>query len=225
MHTARQPARCFDRLVTETAQRGYYIVYLLRRDGEGVYLSLNQGATAVHQEVGGRRYLSVLQDRATVYSGLLRSEGLNGLDLGPVDLGGEGTLARGYEAANIAGRYYDANAVPNDGDLHDGLRRFLGLYRRLVEANDQLTAADTPGEGPDGVATGHPETAGSHVRPIPLHKWISRASRNPPKTPKRATWRLRGPQAHPEASRRRPEAEAAGAAAPPGRPQEVAPSG
>lgn len=192
MHTARQPARCFDRLVTETAQRGYYIVYLLRRDGEGVYLSLNQGATAVHQEVGGRRYLSVLQDRATVYSGLLRSEGLNGLDLGPVDLGGEGTLARGYEAAKIAGRYYDANAVPNDGDLHDGLRRFLGLYRRLVEANDQLTAADTPGEGPDGVATGHPETAGSQVRPIPLHKWISRASRNPPKTPKRATWRFTG---------------------------------
>jgi 5-methylcytosine-specific restriction protein A len=30
----------FDRLVTETAQRGYYIVYLLRRDGDGVYLSL-----------------------------------------------------------------------------------------------------------------------------------------------------------------------------------------
>lgn len=97
----------FDRLVTETAQRGYYIVYLFKRDGEGVYLSINQGTTAVYEEVGGRRYLGVLQDRATVYAGLLRSEGLDGLEVGPIDLGGGGRLTRGYEAGNVAARYYD----------------------------------------------------------------------------------------------------------------------
>src|SRR5687767_7334577 len=32
----------FDRLVTDSAQRGYYPVYLFRHDGDGVYLSLNQ---------------------------------------------------------------------------------------------------------------------------------------------------------------------------------------
>ncbi len=33
----------FDREITETAQEGYYIVYLFRKDMSGVYLSLNMG--------------------------------------------------------------------------------------------------------------------------------------------------------------------------------------
>src|SRR6266498_283860 len=37
----------FDRLVTETAQRGFYSVYLFRQDGKAVFLSLNQGTTEV----------------------------------------------------------------------------------------------------------------------------------------------------------------------------------
>jgi 5-methylcytosine-specific restriction protein A len=32
----------FDRLVTETAQRGFYVVYLFRGDGDAAYLSFNQ---------------------------------------------------------------------------------------------------------------------------------------------------------------------------------------
>ncbi len=114
----------FDRLVTETAQRGYYIVYLLRGDGDGVYLSLDQGATAVHQEVGGRRYLGVLEDRATVYAGLLSGEGIDGLIREPIDLGGSGTPTRGYEAGSIVARYYKANAIPAEAELHEDLLRY-----------------------------------------------------------------------------------------------------
>jgi hypothetical protein len=32
----------FDRMVTESAQRGFYIVYLISGDGSRIYLSLNQ---------------------------------------------------------------------------------------------------------------------------------------------------------------------------------------
>jgi 5-methylcytosine-specific restriction protein A len=35
----------FDRLITETAQDGFYVVYLFREDSKSVYLSLNQGVT------------------------------------------------------------------------------------------------------------------------------------------------------------------------------------
>jgi hypothetical protein len=47
----------FDRLVTETAQRGYYIVYLFRRDGQAVWLSLGQGTTEVLEDRGRLEYL------------------------------------------------------------------------------------------------------------------------------------------------------------------------
>ena len=36
----------FDKLITNTARQGFYIVHLFRSDLSGVYLSLNQGVTS-----------------------------------------------------------------------------------------------------------------------------------------------------------------------------------
>jgi len=41
-----------DRFVTETAQQGYYLVYLAKEDCSGAYVSLNQGVTTVRQQYG-----------------------------------------------------------------------------------------------------------------------------------------------------------------------------
>jgi 5-methylcytosine-specific restriction protein A len=139
-------AAVFDELETDTAQHGFYLVYLFRGDGRGVYLSLNQGTTAVHAEVGGRRYLEVLRDRSAVAAGLLAVGGLHGLQLGPLDLGGSGTLTRGYEAGNVAARFYPTGAVPDDATLGGELTRFLTLYRHLLETKDSLDEADAPGD-------------------------------------------------------------------------------
>lgn len=50
---ARTPwAAVYDRFVTESAQDGYYIVYLAREDFAGVYLSLNQGVTSARKQYG-----------------------------------------------------------------------------------------------------------------------------------------------------------------------------
>lgn len=40
----------FDTLITETAQSGYYPVYLFREDLTGFYLSLNQGVTEAQEK-------------------------------------------------------------------------------------------------------------------------------------------------------------------------------
>ena len=106
----------FNRLVTETAQRGFYLVYLFRGDGTAVYLSLNQGTTEVLERVGGAAYLDTLQSRANMFRGLLSSQQLDGL-VGPIDLGGSGTLTRGYEAGNILAVRYEAATLPSDEQL------------------------------------------------------------------------------------------------------------
>jgi 5-methylcytosine-specific restriction protein A len=54
----------FDRMITESAERGFYVVYLVPADGSRVFLSLNQGTTEIHDRVG-RRYREVLQQTAT----------------------------------------------------------------------------------------------------------------------------------------------------------------
>jgi 5-methylcytosine-specific restriction enzyme A len=85
----------FDRLVTETAQRGLYVVYLFRSDGAAVYLSLNQGTTEVLRLVGRGSYLSELQTRASTFAALLSGEDISSWTTGPMDLGGSGELTKG----------------------------------------------------------------------------------------------------------------------------------
>jgi hypothetical protein len=55
----------FDPLVTDTATRGYYVVYLFAHGRPEVHLSLNQGTTAVVNEFGNGAH-QVLRDRAAL---------------------------------------------------------------------------------------------------------------------------------------------------------------
>jgi 5-methylcytosine-specific restriction protein A len=173
----------FDRLVTTTAQRGYYLVYLFRNDGTTVYLSLNQGTTAVHAEVGGRRYLHVLRDRSNVYAGLLSSEDLTGLQQGAIDLGGDGRLTRGYEEANVLAYSYRRGSIPDDSVLRRDVERLLGLYTRLIEANNHLADADTPADVDEGSTTAADAPDGGDEPGAALDarrlRWHQRAERNP----------------------------------------------
>ena len=131
----------FDRLVTETAQRGFYVVFLVSRDGGVAYLSLNQGTSEVHA-AAGRDYLDVLKRTANRDVGLLASEDLSGLFTGPIALSAKGTYTRGYEAGNIVSVEYRAGALPTEDVLADDLLRLLILYRSLVEGRDQLEIED-----------------------------------------------------------------------------------
>jgi 5-methylcytosine-specific restriction protein A len=141
----------FDRIVTDSAQRGYYVVYLFRRDGSGVYLSLNQGTTAVLAQARGQ-YRQVLADRARTYAGLLGAGRLEGLTLGTIDLGGGSTaLTPGYEAGNIAARFYPKGQLPEEQTLVSHLRAILGLYADLISALDSVEELDqtTPETQPE----------------------------------------------------------------------------
>jgi hypothetical protein len=53
----------FDSVVTDSATRGYYVVYLFHSSAPLVHLSLNQGTTAVRDEFGARAR-DILADRA-----------------------------------------------------------------------------------------------------------------------------------------------------------------
>jgi 5-methylcytosine-specific restriction protein A len=132
----------FDRTVTETAMRGFYPVYLVSREGDEVFLSLNQGTTEILERVGRPRYREVLEDTASRDVGLLANENLSGLITGPIDLEGQSDLARGYEAGNIVARRYVRGEVPGDQQLDADLTRMLLLYQSLVEGRGQVQDED-----------------------------------------------------------------------------------
>jgi 5-methylcytosine-specific restriction protein A len=160
----------FDRLITETAQRGYFIVYLFRGDGSALYLSLNQGTTQVLDDHSRTTYLDVLRSRARTYLGLLSGQGTGDLLTGPVDLGGDGELTRGYEAGNVGAFAYQQNALPTDDAMAADLSRFVALYKALVESMDRLTEDDDPAAM---------ETAISAGTEAIKERWHKRSERNP----------------------------------------------
>lgn len=164
-------ARCpwvaiFDRLVTTTAQEGYYVVYLPREDFSGIYLSLNQGVTTVRDRYGSSAKEALLVRSADYLAQLGTSA--DGLFTGPIDLATtySASLASHYEAGNIAGIFYDAESLPTDNQLAKDLSRLLGLYADLVDkevaSSNHQTAEDDEDE--------HIED----LRNLRLHKRVER---------------------------------------------------
>jgi len=136
---ARAPwAAVYDRFITESAQDGYYVVYLVREDFAGVYLSLNQGVTNARKQYGSETK-SALRVRAADFVARLGPLA-SGLSIGEIDLaaGGAANLSAYYEAGNICSIYYPRDAVPPDGALEVDLKRFIELYFILVSRDPQL---------------------------------------------------------------------------------------
>lgn len=160
----------FDPLVTTSAQRGYYIVFLFRSDGAAVYLSLNQGATQVREE-SGRNYRDVLASRASAWSGIIPTELKNGLHAGPIDLAGRGWLTRGYQSGSVLDKYWTRGQVPNDAVMGQEVQRLLAVYRTLVTSLDVL--ADDADPSAQQEADVSPGEEGRRYR------WHRRIERNP----------------------------------------------
>jgi 5-methylcytosine-specific restriction protein A len=137
-------------MITESAQHGYYLVYLVPGDGAQAYLSLNQATEEIYNRVGGRRYRQVLEDTAARDRGLLTGEETYGLLAGPLDLGGASRLTRGYESGNILAVEYSRARIPSESDLEADLIRLLLLYRSLAEARDQVQEDDGPSNSKKG---------------------------------------------------------------------------
>lgn len=117
---------------TTSTQRGTYVVYLFREDGEGVYLKLAQGVTDVEHEFGAKS-LDILAQRATKLRSEVSNLAIKGFDLsGKSNLGTTSKKARMYEASTIAAKYYSAKAIPGDETLIADLEDMLSAYEHLV---------------------------------------------------------------------------------------------
>ena len=135
----------FDRLITDTAQDGYYIVYLVKEDYSGVYLSLNQGITSLHK-IYGSDAKEALRARARDFLarlGTVTSEYITGrIDLA-VDQAS--SLGAFYEYGNVIAKYYARENIPDDRLLEEDLKKFLQYYL-LLASKDLLPTASTAEE-------------------------------------------------------------------------------
>lgn len=137
----------FDPLVTDTAQRGYYPVYLFTRTLDAVYFSLNQGMTELKNELGTKNAQELLHSRAKFMRMRISMEerqrfSINNIDLQPPNA--QSRLAF-YEPGHAFGTRYDYANLPSNDQLIDDLQSVVRLYR-LITSRGGVNPLDTSDE-------------------------------------------------------------------------------
>lgn len=122
----------FDKLITETAQSGYYVVYLPDEDFRGVYLSLNQGVTTA-RNIYGTGAKEALRARSRDFLARI-GELPEPYIMGPIDLKvrNPSSLGAYYEQGSICAKFYCKDNLPSDADLEGDLANFIEFYFALA---------------------------------------------------------------------------------------------
>lgn len=165
-------AAIFDPLVTDTATKGYYVVFLFAHGKSEVHLSLNQGTTAVVSEYG-RIAHQVLRDRAALIRARV-PDFVDQFETYELELGSDGRLPRGYEAAHAFGRRYRTDALPPEAALRSDLQTLTRAYLALTFRGG---LDPTPELGSGGQAEHQDERPGTSLverRRYRLHRRIER---------------------------------------------------
>ena len=132
----------FDSRITDTAQKGVYIVYLLNKDSQELYLTLNQGATDVSQneEYSGERKLAFTGVASSSNSKALAKLKNNADQIrnivGEVTFSTDQQIKSGsanYDAGSVCYKKYTLENLPTDEHLYEDLRGVVAIYERYVE--------------------------------------------------------------------------------------------
>ena len=156
----------FDPLITESAQSGFYVVYLINPDSNDIYLSMNQGTTSVYEEFGETRGIEVLKRRAIdMHERILPFA--KGFSNEPINLGSETRLPKGYEAGHAFGKKYRANEI-DQNQFYLDLTNMLVAYEKLIDLGG-TTPSDAMQE----------ETGGTNVEEVRRYFLSRRIERAP----------------------------------------------
>lgn len=133
----------FDLLVTDSAQTGYYPVFLFRDDMSGVYLSLNQGVTKIAKKYK-RDTKQILRLKAEDY--VSQIEDFFGFNVEEITLRRNqrtnSRLPSLYKAGNIISKFYPIDNMPSDEELRRDLKNILIIYQQIF-INDSIPLNNT----------------------------------------------------------------------------------
>jgi len=157
-----------DPVVTTTATKGYYVVYLFHHQKPEVHLSLNQGATAVRKEFG-KSAPEVLKNRASLMQSRL-PEYLVKFDIYPLKLGSTVRLPKDYEAGHALGRKYDLRKLPSEETIRNDLSEIIKAYFTLTHRGGLDPSPEIDGDDADDEES----IALTEIRRYRLHRKIER---------------------------------------------------
>lgn len=117
----------FDTSVTTSAQEGVYIVYLLSKDTNRLYLTFNQGCTNLRKQFSKRETIRRMREEAERIIAKSNPRGFKTDDR--INLGENLTeLGLLYQKGTIFYKEYKKGAIPEESELEDDLKKMLDIY-------------------------------------------------------------------------------------------------
>jgi len=135
-----------DPRITDTTQRGVYVVYLIKANMEGIYLTYNQGIGVT----GSAKPTSADLARVEANAKRLRKDvpwlTNHGFLLDDkISLEDMGSTGKGYERSTIAYKYYARSTIPPDNELNQDLEFILQAYKQYADSQTSpLTSPSAP---------------------------------------------------------------------------------
>ena len=154
---------------TSTTQRGIYIVYLLREDCSGVYVTLNQGVTEPQNRLGPAAGREWLKARARAVREVLTYSPSSGFQIDDgIDLRSHG-LGSSYEASTIAYKFYESGSLPSTEAMIEDLALLVDDYRDVLQKDTEVPAVDIPAlldEFSDALTASNVDFGASHSETV-----------------------------------------------------------
>lgn len=122
----------FDKRITATATKGVYIVYLLAKDGNSLYLTFNQGCTDIRKNHSKKEAIKIMRQKANEIISKIDSRGFaidERIELGD----GLTELGEMYQKGTIFYKKYDKGNVPNEEELQTDLSKMMDIYKEYVD--------------------------------------------------------------------------------------------
>lgn len=134
----------FDRSITITATKGVYIVYLLSKDGNTLYLTFIQGCTDI--KIGNKKKdkIAFMRDKASEIISKIDNRGFNTDN--KIDLGSNlRETPELYQKGTIFYKAYHKGNVPEEAELRDDLSKMMAIYKDYVEmiSKDKITEKES----------------------------------------------------------------------------------
>lgn len=121
----------FNRSITTSARKGVYIVYLLSKDGNKLYLTFNQGSASIRQSHSKAETIRIMREKAADLVSKINSRGFRSDE--NISLGNKLTeRAELYQKGTIFYTEYVKGSVPEDDVLRKDFANMMAIYSDYI---------------------------------------------------------------------------------------------
>ena len=137
----------FRNKITDSAQNGVYIVYLLSADCNSIFLTFNQGFTDIAKDKSAKETVDEMRKRAS--DCILKLNKLSFRSDENISLGNNLTnRAEMYQKGTIFYKEYKKHNLPSEDTLEKDLKDMLGIYEeyyeKIYKRNNIINAPSIP---------------------------------------------------------------------------------